>query len=1053
MARYNAQESASQRILGGYVFRWWGRVLIIVLVAALWLSLAKLTAQGELADPATPTPSPTDAGNGISTMSVGDINPNLSCTIESPSPTVQAGQSATVVAELYVPSGLSSSADAGMLLVVPVMQDEMHTQPTVTGDAAPQYVTNYQIPGTSITLDKALLIWKLASAGGLYAPGITVSYHFDNGSTANGYQFPVQVYCFEAKGIGGANQPGTGIVSESGYNTSTPITLTATADESWSITKSIASPSSPDDQNYLNLRERPYADVANDGDAEDDHTIVYRLTVNSNKTSGANGRLFLNNLHVVDVLSDFLATGEPKLISVKELRDGSAHEVQGVSIAEAAQSYTIEFDVPNISPTAFFTNRIFEVTVVFDKDDYTNRYGESPVLSAPHGVSNTASISYTPTTTPNTAVSVPGNAIPVAFGWQQAEPTLPSLTINATLVASGSVRSYTLAMARIWESNPDLTSGSFSNAQFTLAKVVGGATGDNVTEVVPNVRQDAKLILGTTGSFATFTNIEPGWYRLWESPNINGQTAAAQMNLETGMLVQVTPPDSQGISSMYVDTLPYNPTTGVIFNNVASRGYIKIYTKRQQPYVYPAVYENFKGSLSLYDSAGDLVQTATHTSTDSGGDYVMLENVALNATFQVADATQDSRWVLTTVDTGVQIAPSGTATTATAAQLSVNTYTAFLQSNRGGFRAGVLFQNPDTSPHATLTDGNFTVTYKLYPLNGTGCSATALQENSTDVTFTLSNRTVNDTTGYVLQDFPGGTYCVKEVLATTSLNASLLKQYELYTGDDLRVTVTAGSYASQLFVANGATDVTVTAAGQIIHTSNAGQLAIRGFDGSGAPHAASYTITKKDFVSANDSWWSVNGVKTVSTASGTGDYRDFAPVGVYEIVPQSVGNRVLVEVMGGDNSVISNPSANSVTVSVAAGTLATPIEQAVTAPSGQLNAASMHPASVQTAAFVWRYKPTLSASVARYGAAGVETTSGMGSAQFSIYKLNAAGDAYVYIATSGAPNGIGVVTFGNLEAGAYLLVETTLPSSTSYVLPAYFTGGTSWFKTNTGWSG
>ncbi|MDR0436290.1 MAG: hypothetical protein LBH11_05970, partial [Propionibacteriaceae bacterium] len=1040
------------------------------------------------APPAQQRPAPRNGGSGDF-----EINPNLTCTVNSGTYDVLAGQSVLVKLALSA-SGLSTAAGAGMLLVVPVMQDSSHTDAPNIGDAGAQYVENYAIPGTDIVLDKALLIWKLALYGSFTMPNATLRYTFDNGITPDEHTFPVQVYCFEAEGIAGQNAFGTGVVAESGYNHSSEVTLTSRADEVWSVSQYISSTSNPSEQVFPDLLERSYVDVVTDGDAEDNHTITYRLTVSSNKPGGSFGRLFMNNIHVSDTLSGFLASGVPTSITVQEVKTGNVRVgVPDVVVTEpTADTRQIEFDVPDVSTDAYSGTRTFEVTVVFDKDDYTNRYGESAILTEPQSVSNTVSVSYTPVTT-NVPATTPGGSTEVAFGWVQQQPTLPSLTISQILHASGTDRYYTVEMAKSWEGDSDLSAGDLSNVEFTLARVRDGAASSKI-EVYPQDRRTARLVLYGAESLATFADLEPGWYRLWQSDEISDDVKSAHDNLVNGLLVEVSVPDATGLARLYVDGTEYRlPTDYLDFRSDANQhGYIKVYTKRQQLFMHPATYVSFHGSLGLYTdaSATTEVLVADYAGTDAGGDYLIFENIQYFATFYVRDKSGDPDWALHSIELHDPTAPTIPTTTdqsvTVAEPAALNVYTAFLQSNYGGFRAGKLLQNPD----GTFSTQNFVATYNLYPVSGDpfsgSCATTALQDavNGGDVTFTLNNSTVN----YVGKELPSGTYCVREVSLRSSSGTGgvdLSTQYALYQGDNLRLTITAGSYGGQFFLGSAPGEMpTLNAqpAGDSglrpenigvprhVNVSRAGQLAIRNFNGTGALQGVQqYRIVKTDFNSADDGWWDSDGVLDVTIPNVTspainqnvGDWRGFVPVGTYTIEPINIGaSAVLIESMGGNNIVTSGGSVQQqVTVNVVAGTPATPIADAVKAPGGAGNASidptTADPASVQTAAFLWRYKPIVTVTKQRVSAStGANVMSGMGNARFALYRLNDGATEYVFHSLLAAPDGSGVVRTPNLTAGTYLLVETTLTSSTNYMKPEYFTanGGESWFKTTSGYS-
>ncbi|MDR0836672.1 MAG: hypothetical protein LBM94_00350 [Propionibacteriaceae bacterium] len=1040
-------------------------------------------ASAETMPPAEPEPEPEPepdsvhpaAPNRPTLNGAPALNAALRATITGATDTVFAGQTASVNFEFQA-DGLSMAADAGVLVVIPAYQGVTNTTAPSTGNAAIQYEDNYTVPGTDIVLPHALLIWKLAESGGVYIPNLTVNYLFDNGSTPNGFTFPVQAYIFEAVGIPGINSLGTGVVPGSGYNHSSSVTLTSNADETWSVLKSIVSPANVGDQVFTDLRNRSYVDVITDGDAEDNYTIIYNVKVESDKAAGSNGRLFMSNIHVSDTLSGFLATGAPKSVEVKELLAGGVNSPVSAEVTGSTDR-KIEFDVPDVPADGFSSSRTFEIAVVFDKDNYTNRFGGPVTLTAPHHVSNQAALTYTPAST-GTSIASAASTTDVAFGWNQQEPTLPTLTINKQLLASATLRNYTLEMAKAWEANPALTPGSSSNVQFTLTKVIDCGVNSRIQQNGPTaLSRTASLILNNSASLATFTNVTPACYRLFESAGTSPQVTAGHVNITNGLLVQVTEPDASGVARLYVDGLDYTTAAShVDFTNTAnSEGWIKIYTKRQQAFMSPVTWDDYHGSLGLYLSPSDTTPefTGVYSGTDSTGDYVLFESVPLGTTYYVKDESAEDghdRWVLQSVDLHVGAAPSNPSsgtTTVTVENSSLNVYTAFLQSNYGGMRAGKVLRNADGTYNTTTL---FVATYKLYPVISGGCSAAPLQElvNGTmqDVTFTLGNRTA----AYVGKEFPGGDYCVREVsLVQTGTGTDLSTQWALYQGDNLRVSITAGSYAGQFVLtggdaqglgqpANGVVDPGTGVAtfgvrsenvGTLRHVNvaKAGQLVIRNYNAAGAAVSNIFTITKTDFNAATDSWWDADGTKDTTSVSS---FKEFVPAGTYTVTAKNpAAAQVLWQSMGYTGSANVFGTSVSVTVVVAAGT---PTVGAVgvspgVATGGYINNNVLPSVgeSAQTAVFDWKYKPVATLDKRRVinASAGVLGTN-LTQARFSLYRL--AGADYVFVATY-APSSTGLVTTTNLEAGTYLLAETTVPNA-NFVKPSYITSAV--FPTTTG---
>ncbi|MDR0836674.1 MAG: hypothetical protein LBM94_00360 [Propionibacteriaceae bacterium] len=998
---------------------------------------------------------------------------------------VQSGQ--TAVVPLAIQAGVPGGADGGLLVVVPVYKGLSNTTVPATGNAAVQYVDDYAVPGTAITLDHALLIWKYAPSPGTSIFTLNINYVFENGSTPDGFLFDFQAYIYEAI-VSGNNQVGTGVRPEAGHNATDAVTVTVHAAETWTATKTVTTPSVAFGDL---LKERAFADVAIDGDAEDNYSVTYQVVVASNKPNGSYGRLFMNSLRVSDTLSGFLATGAPTSIVVKE--NGTALPAEDVTIqSPTSTSRNIQFNVPSVVPTAFSDTHTFDITVTFDKDDYTNRYAVLPaLLTVPQEVTNAATVTYAPVSGAG-GTSAPSTTA-VKFGWNQAEPTLPTLTINTKLTASSSTRDYTAAMAKVWENNSSLGVGSSSAVQYTLARVQGCGDTQNTAAVI-GVTRTAALLLGQDSSHATFSDVEPGCYRLYQSTTINGTVDTTLVQLTAGVLIEVELNETTGATTLWVGEGPARtsqPGTGEVdinANNTATAsGYVKVYTKRQDLKVYPTHWHNYEATMALYDdsSAGaTLVATASYLDTESdalGGSYLFFENVPMNGGLQpenyyLRDLTSDgqedlySLYAVVKHDPAVPTDPpaAGATTTVKVETTVANKYTAFLSSNTGGMTVGKVLQNPDGSYNTTQ---QFKATYGLY--DSSSCSL-PLQVGGIDAKIAVTNRSANKVVdgqgnvtvvGAVNMELPPGTYCVKEESLVDGSNNSLEPQYVLYQGNNLRVTIVAGSYGATFTsldandakllpqpgngVLDAGTGAVVNDPGseyegvmRHINVSRAGELVIRNFNAAGAAVGNTFTVTKTDFIAANDGWWSATDTKTI-TVGASGDYRAFVPAGTYNITPSNASpQQVVFESMGYAAAANTIGTSSTVSVQVAGGTEATPLSSAVSVASGQINGGSVPTtaASKQTALFNWKYKPivTVEKKRAKNGVPEYDQT-GMTAAKFALYRLD--GSVYqlvkgdISVTDTPASSAYGVVTTPNLQAGTYILVEVTVPGQ--FVEPSY----------------
>ncbi|MDR1712081.1 MAG: hypothetical protein LBR58_09575 [Propionibacteriaceae bacterium] len=994
------------------------------------------------------------------TSDPSDINSNLTVNLTVVgSDQVLTGSAGQVKLEVQAkcPNGtddpcVSMDDDAGILIVLPAYLDGDHTDSPLSGDAYTQVVSNYTVPGTSVTLPKAFLIWKKTDYGATYMPNLRVEYLFDNGTTPDGTQIELRAWVFEAEGIPSAGQPGTGIVETSGHGQSGTVTLTAVADEQWSVSKTVDTPTSAADQVFSSLRARAYADVATDGDAEDSYTITYKLAVASNKNSSGLGRLKLEGLHVTDTISGYAADGAPTAIRVYLAGGG----VIPATVSNPTPTSTqLDFDMPEPSPGDYYPNRDVYVDVTFDKDDYTNLRNQTPILAGPQQVFNQAQLTYTPVTT-HVETAGGGNTAEVAFGWYQDAPALPSLAVSKQLSASGETRNYTTGLARAWEDNA-YADGSQSKVTFKLVQVEPGTA----TPVFPEVSYEQHVTLGAVESLATFTAVEPGSYKLYElgdaahSINTDVTWQIPYDSIDNAADVVVSEPDpGTGMSTITVNGQDYTPSAArfLVANEATSHGFVRVYPKKQKAFIYPDEFETWAATLGLYAQIGDPAPLFTGTSSaahsDSNGWYIDFELVPLHATYYVGNLTSDATQELHSVEPGTTATPALTDVfeLETGDGSELNVYTAFFKANYGGFRAGKLLQLPDGTlvnenadgsakdlNGSAAGNGSFAAHYKLYPFENGVCASDPLEMNGQVFTFTLTSNQVN----WVAESVLGGTYCVREyALEVNGVDAS--DRYQLYGGDDLRLTITKGEFDGHFYSADASlvnpqpatTGVDSDNIGieRHVNKSSYGALAIQNFNAAGNVLSGTFTI-EKTTCTADDVAWDNDCKKDVTVGVG-GVYTEFVPDGTYTITakPAPTGG-YLWATMGSDNAPASPGATVQVTVDAGVNAVA-----AASVVSGVITPG----ASVQTGVFVWKFLPKAAAKKVRHdNAAKTDSTSGMTAAKFSLYKLDGADYTLVATAAVDASGNITLPAATYLTAGDYALAETALPSA-NFVAPDYF---------------
>jgi hypothetical protein len=968
-------------------------------------------------------------------------------------------------AKFSVSAEIANTAGAGVLVVLPAhgvlctsakhfADGECDTY-LDSGQGAAEIRENYPVPGQSIVLERALLLWIPGDHGSVTGLTSEIQYRFANGSTADGTSFEVQAFLFEAEGIPGYGQPGDGIVEASGHGESAKIGYTVTAEEHWSATKTLAH---PDTAVFTELQERSYADV-NVKDDEDLHLVQYQLVVASDKGEKDFGRLFQKSIQVTDTLTGFLPTGAPipEKTEVVDVTGGGAKDVCNLQTNASATSLTLGFDLCDVAEDQFSPNRRILVSYVFDKYAYTKLIsGGGP--SALTSVTNTAYLTHTPVAgTPGT--SSPSSATAV-FGWQQLPPTLPTLTVEKMLKASGTTRAYTVDIARQWESDDALELGDDSNAEFTLTQVQSPT--DNTLIGTP-ISKHVKL--GQAHSTAAFA-LQPGTYRLYESKEINNTVtwASHPSSVDTGLLVKVSEPDpATGATSCTLTGPDQNGTTrdfdcsadGVDYqftNESLSHGVVKLYPKIQSEYLVPEAFESYPATLAL--NPGNI--RGVKGSDEGTGHYTLMEMVA-NQDFTVAHVTGkdqidgtalEDRFALTAVAPNTDGHPlkdlSGVQTpyskTVKASADEMREYTVFFKSNLGGLKFGKVLKNAD----GTADETAFTIAFKLYKLGNqaddklldpANACTQALNSEPSDFELTQAYAAPQ----VIHQQFPAGNYCVKEVgirYGGTDITGQNGARYALYTGTALRLKITAGSYSGVVQYAGTDPGLleSIDGATRLVNRSTYGELSLRNFDGTG--QALETTFTVKD--AATD------GSDYSQTFSGSGIDDIYIPAGKYLVTASSPTGGVLAKTIGYTTaSVISaDYPSQPVEVTLGAGTPADTAGITVTANPGHAPTVSTTAETKQTAVFVWQYLPQRYAEKIRRDLPTVEGkkgayTNGMGKARFSLYRLESGN--YEPVATDLAPdNSTGKIALGSLPAGQYLLVETALPSA-AFIEPGYVT--------------
>ena len=798
----------------------------------------------------------------------------------------------------------------------------------------------------------------------------------------------------EAQGVS-SNAPGTGFAGYlSGYgnpmqaitggqNTApAPLVFTATTDETWLVTKSYNATGSTVTPNFAVRQMRDYAAVVNNytgsdwanTNSESAARIAYNLRVQALDTNGDGfGRVYNDKITVTDTIT-YPAGLAPKDITVTTNPPGNASKIPIAFTVQGSTSTstTISFNVPDVSDAVFAPAQDFLVAVTYDKQQYTTMRNGSPVTNPPavETVGNQADLTWFPAASyfgSNSGIAAAPSSVNGTMGWYQGEPQLPRLTIQTQLLVSGilgSERDYITKLARVYENNLALNDTDASALAFTLTPVA-----DNSSLVPTGATISVPLTLGSTQSLAQSPALDPGWYRLKEtgfsSTVLDGFSPTASDLTGDGMLVYVTDPAADPNAVAYVivggNTAPhgaddYTFANYKVINQSSTVGSFRVYPKQQKTGEYPSVYQNISLQLDLYDGATLIAEPANSGVDSILGSWIEFENIPINTIYQLKEHSPAAGLELASVTPNAIPADQGpglwsgygsVVNAVQAVSTARNTYTAYLDRNYGGFRAGKIFLDPLGDPAA---EQNFVAQFKLYKTS----DGTPLTSNAFD--FSLDSTTVK----YVDQEFPAGTYYIREVglsldgdkavnNSTDNLYVSGLGKYALIGGNDIQVQIQKGSWNAAPASSTGFVtpvpsnpNLASSPAGQIVNTAIYGQLSLQNFHASGdIKPGTQFVITPHPGVPYNG-----GSAKTI-TIPTSGIWTEFVPAGQYDISPQA---------SSAPNARVRDFTSSSVTVSAS-----TPSAPSLSNPSYTYNSGSgfgnTGTPPAQTVAYAWDYPP------------------------------------------------------------------------------------------------
>ncbi|MDR1953524.1 MAG: prealbumin-like fold domain-containing protein [Clostridiales Family XIII bacterium] len=897
----------------------------------------------------------------------------LSVSVQAP----QSGVTEPAGAHHPLLVSFSGSAVDGVAIVIPIPAGGNYDIPNPPGAAAVEYKANWSgfvYNGTTMPTGDYAVVWMPGTNGNV-ASDFTFAYWFTNGTTPDGAKETIKAYILEARDIVNKN-PGR-IVPGGKSAESAEVELIATAKESWAVTKTITDPAAAGDQLFSALRARSYSDVVLGKDNL--HRITYQLKLAGSAKAGDYGRLLMKRIAIRDELSGFLPGGAPVSIDVNEGGVPISANISGTG-----QTRTIEFDVPNVNPSAFSADRTFEVSVVFKKDDYTNMLKQNPILQAPHPIKNSA-VAIREPVTGGTFVQNTSSVAEAAFGWSQAEATMPSLTIEKYLSVSGTTRPYTTQLANRYE-GAAYVDGDDSVVKFALQPV---DPNNHNNHIGPPIVQSLKLQSGNARAVFSAGSIPSGTYLLMETVPINGD-----IPVNNPAVVVVSDPDpNTGISTITVDKVDYTSGNSYIVTNTATGvGRIRAHAEKQERFQYPAAYTDFPDViLGLYDGTNLI---ATGAAVNPSGE-LWFENVPLapkNGGYTVAHVDHPAGLL----DGYLQPASVPVTVSATVAG------DANLRYNRdaGGFKMGKLFINPDDT---VASVSNWSASFEIYDSVG---NAPALPNGQG--AFTIRSTGVS----HIPIELPQGDYVLKETGLTIAGITNAASDYELNAGNDIKIHITAGDFSA---IPTGPANK-VNSSGQILNRSLYGQLAIQNFDFDGTGLEGDFTVTPV-------SGGSPMNVKV--PAGGTAFL--FVPAGAYDVkaVNLAAGNVIIAS--ASDSSKMSDSDTARVTIAAKK----TAIANAAVSIDPMYGAVGINwVGSQQVAAFVQAKLPNLNTWKVRAD----DTSILVANATFALYRLDSNGD-YVDTGKRATTDSTGRISFESLKMGEYALVEALVPLGFS--APAY----------------
>ena len=780
---------------------------------------------------------------------------------------------------------------------------------------------------------------------------------FKAGVTPAGVEMPLKAYIYEAEG---------GNIKAGGAKAATnTYTATAKTNEAWVLNKTTIF------NGTTGFEERNYAQVENNDPAYDYVTVPYSLDLVTTGSGNA-GRIYQDKVTITDTITGkFLKTGIKSIVVKK-----GATTVFTENIANITNDNTHTFSFtetcdPDVAPE----NLHYVVEVTFDKDVYTNRYQETPILNELVNVSNTVTAKIEPA-----AVAIPDMNLSVAtpaefsFGYKQGEPAAINLALHTRVSIGG-----TTSAAYDWEMR-ERYGNSTAPLTYTLTNT---GTGDVET-------REYKANEGTNNPTVVFDGLKAGTYKLNETQGI-----ATGFPTMTEKTIEILPPNTHGISIVKINGVEataggdgyYSISENKAANNITD---LQAQVWKQNSYADSFSLLGAGQTVYLYKDNGngtygpeDGLPVKTSATINSG--KVSFYGIEYGPTYFIVggDMAEYAQREIKPVE--------GLSLTSTVGA-SGNANAIYYISDKGGLRLGINFTDLTGTPSIT----NFKATFELTDSNGD-----PVYTGADRITVTQAGQVLVEgvlTAPGVQKNIPQGNYKLQIVeLEINGQDATA--RFPLPT-NKFDVSIVAGKYD---IIANNVAGL--MSGGMLSLKSTEGQLQIVNLDYNGnvvnPPANTTYTITKDGQPFGG----------TITAAQfAAGRYKQYVLPGTYVVTQTlpTVTTGGYINVAKKESVVVVTDTFAQEIISTGVVTGVNTVQKGITTTEAEL---------VQTVAFLNAPLPDVTAKKI-----SASTNAPLAGIEFEIYKSTDC-NTRVNVAVVRSAATSGNITFTDLQRGKYYIVE------------------------------